>query len=57
VKRGRTWVYDRQEHYRLRLLRRTGKPHIYREAGVWLVLERTAPGEWWLSPLKCPQAA
>jgi hypothetical protein len=32
-------------------IRKTGKPHIYLENGEWLILEKTAPGEWWLSPL------
>jgi hypothetical protein len=39
------------ERYRHRMLRRTGKPHVYREEGEWLILERTGPGEWWIHPL------
>jgi hypothetical protein len=40
-----------REGRRYQTIRRTGKPHIYLENGEWLVLEKTAPGEWWLSPL------
>jgi hypothetical protein len=43
--------YATRDRRRLSMLRRTGKPHIYLENGEWLILEKTAPGEWWLSPL------
>jgi hypothetical protein len=36
-----------RERWRFALLRRTRKPHLYREHGVWLMLEHTGPGEWW----------
>jgi hypothetical protein len=42
----------REDRRRRQTVRQTRKPHIYTEDGLRLVVERTAPGEWWVSPFE-----
>lgn len=43
---------DRKNRRRYRRARRMRLPTIFKQDGVWLVIEYTQPGEWWCERLE-----